>query len=118
MSEILSANAALSSLVHRLCDVGQHGKAVFGHFGKSAEHDDFFVAAAAGHGENSRPDRRHHRGVAREHAEIALDAGDINLVDFAGEGELFRRDEIEVEGGHGDLLSRLSPAGLTRGSII
>src|SRR6185312_6708286 len=28
-------------------------------------------------------------------------AGNIDLVDLAGEGELFGRDEIEVEGGHG-----------------
>jgi hypothetical protein len=36
-----------------------------------------------------------------EHAEVALQTWDVNLVNFAGEGELFRRDEIEVEGGHG-----------------
>ena len=39
--------------------------------------------------------------MSGEHAEITLDAGNVDLIDFAGEGELFRRDEIEVEGGHG-----------------
>ena len=42
--------------------------------------------------------------MAGEHAEIALDAGDVDLIDLAGEGELFGRDEIEVEGGHVDTL--------------
>jgi hypothetical protein len=40
--------------------------------------------------------------MANEYPKITLDAGDVNLIDFAGEGELFRRDEIEVEGGHWD----------------
>ena len=39
--------------------------------------------------------------VSRDHAEIALQAGDVDLIDFTREGELFRRNEIEVEGGHG-----------------
>src|SRR3977135_3772192 len=55
--------------------------------------------------------------MSGEHAEIALDAGDVDLIDLAGESEFFRRDEIEMEGGHGDALSQLSLAGLTRGSI-
>ncbi len=46
-----------------------------------------------------------------EHAEFTLHAGNVNLIDIAGEGELFGRDEIEVEGGHG--LSVLSA--VTRG---
>ena len=48
------------------------------------------------------PDRGDDRRMAGEHAEITLDAGNVNLIDFAGEGELFGRDEIEVEGGHWD----------------
>ena len=35
-----------------------------------------------------------------QHAEIAFGARDIDLIDFTRESELFRRDEIEVEGGH------------------
>ena len=38
--------------------------------------------------------------MAGEHAEIALRARDVDLIDLAGEQELFGRDEIEVEGGH------------------
>jgi len=37
--------------------------------------------------------------MAGEHAEITLDAGNVDLIDIAGEGEFFGRDEIEVEGG-------------------
>jgi hypothetical protein len=39
--------------------------------------------------------------VSGEHAEITLNARHVNLIDFAGEGEFFGRDEIEVKGGHG-----------------
>jgi hypothetical protein len=39
--------------------------------------------------------------VTGEHAEITLNAGNVDLIDFTGEGELFRRHEIEMEGGHG-----------------
>ena len=38
--------------------------------------------------------------MAGEHAEVALGAGHVDLIDLAGEQQLFRRDEIEVEGGH------------------
>ena len=54
--------------------------------------------------------------MAGQHAEIAFHAGNVDLIDFAGEGEFFGRDEIEVEGGHGAVLCELSPAGLTRES--
>src|ERR1700716_2944402 len=54
--------------------------------------------------------------MSGEHAEIALDAGDVDLIDLAGESELFGRDEIEMEGGHGDALSAVT-RGLDRGSI-
>jgi hypothetical protein len=37
--------------------------------------------------------------MSGEHAEITLDAGNVDLIDLAGEGEFFGRDEIEVEGG-------------------
>ena len=38
--------------------------------------------------------------MSGEHAEIALGARHVDLIDFAGEEELLGRDEIEVEGGH------------------
>ena len=55
--------------------------------------------------------------MAGEHAEIALDAGDVNLIDFAGEGEFFRGDEIEMEGSRGRSVFPMSAAGSTRGSF-
>src|SRR3954470_5398872 len=81
-------------------DVGEYGQALLGDFGDTAEHDDLLVLAAGGHGENAGPDRGNDRRMSRQHAEVTLDAGNIALVDLAREGELFRRDEIEVEGGH------------------
>ena len=54
------------------------------------------------HGEDAGADRSHDRRMTRQHAEITLDAGNVDLVDLARERELFRRDEIEVEGGHGE----------------
>jgi len=43
---------------------------------------------------------------------IAFGAGNVDLIDSPREGELFRRHEIEVEGGHGPFRSFLSsPAG-------
>jgi hypothetical protein len=39
--------------------------------------------------------------MAGKHAEIALKAGNVDLIDFAGEGEFFRGEEIKVEGGRG-----------------
>ena len=88
-------------LLDRGRDVGQHGETLVGHFGKPAEHDDLLLRAARRHRQDARPDRGHDRRMSGEHAEITLDAGNVDLIDFAGEGELFGRDEIEVEGGHG-----------------
>ena len=62
----------------------------------------FCFEPPADHRQDARPDRGHDRRMTGEHAEIALDAGNVDLIDLAGEGELFRRDEIEVEGGHGE----------------
>ena len=67
------------------------------------------MIATDGHRKNSRTDRRHHRRMAGEHAEIALDAGNVNLIDFSGEADFFGRDEIEVEGGHGIRSFRCHP---------
>src|ERR1700693_4695085 len=43
--------------------------------------------------------------MSGEHAEIALDTGNIDLIHFTGEGEFFGRNEIEMEGGHGEPAS-------------
>ena len=37
--------------------------------------------------------------VTGKDTEVALDAGNVDLIDFSGESELFRRHEIEMEGG-------------------
>src|ERR1700710_2196354 len=68
-------------------DVGEHGQALLRHFGKAAEHDDLLVRAAGGDGEDARADRGHDRRMSGQNAEIAFRAGDVNLIDFAGEGE-------------------------------
>ncbi len=43
--------------------------------------------------------------MAGQHAEIALGARRVYLIDFAREQELFRRDQIEVESSHVDLAN-------------
>jgi len=35
--------------------------------------------------------------MSGQHTEIAFHAGNVNLIDFAGEGEFFGRNQIEVE---------------------
>src|SRR6478752_10355677 len=92
-------------------DIGEHRKAFLRHFGETAEHNELLMRAARGNREDSRPDRGDDRRMAGEHAEIALDAGDVNLIDFAGEGEFFRGDEIEMEGSHGGSVFPISAAG-------
>ena len=59
------------------------------------------MRATRADGQDARADRSYDRRMSGENAEIAFHAGDVNLIDFAGEGELFGRDEIEMEGGHG-----------------
>jgi hypothetical protein len=76
------------------------------------------MRAARGHREDSRPDRGDDRRMAGEHAEIALDAGDVNLIDFAGEGEFFRGDEIEMEGSHGRSVFPMSAGARPAGHSI
>src|SRR6266403_1962691 len=98
-------------------DIGEPRTALLRHFGATAAQNELLMRAAHGHREDSRPDRGDDRRMAGEHAEIALDAGDVNLIDFAGEGEFFRGDEIEMEGSHGRSVFPMSAAGSTRGSI-
>ena len=87
--------------LHRGGDVGEHGEALLRNFGQATEHDDLLVRAAGDDRQDARPDYGDDRRMAGQHAEIALHAGDVDLIDLAGEGELFGGDEIEVEGGHG-----------------
>ena len=48
-----------------------------------------------------------HRRMTGEHAEVALGAGNVDLIDLTGKQQLFGRYEIELEGGH--VVSCLSP---------
>src|SRR3984885_1271124 len=86
--------------VDRGGDVGQHREPLGRNLGKPAEHDDLLLRPARYHRQDARPDRGHNRRMTGQHAEVALDPGNVDLIDLAGEGELFGRDEIEVKGGH------------------
>src|SRR5215207_8474013 len=88
-------------ILQRGSDVGKDGKAALRQFGKAAEHDHLLMGAAGRDGQDTRADRGNDRRMPSEHAEIAFHAGDVNLIDLAGEGELFGRDEIEMKGSHG-----------------
>ena len=74
----------LVDVFHRRRDVGQNGQALGRDLDKAAEHDDALRSAAGMHGENARPQQRDERGMAGEHAEIALASRHIDLLDFAG----------------------------------
>jgi len=92
-------------LLERGGDIRKHGQTLLGDFGKPAQHDDPFVRAAVGHGQDPGPDRGYDWRMSRQHAEVAFDAGNVDLIDLTGEGELFGRDEIKMEGSHlGSLL--------------
>src|SRR6201999_3501078 len=75
-------------------------------------HDDLLLGAASDDGQDAWPHRSHDRRVTGQHAEVALGAGNIDLIDVAGEGQFFRRDKIEVEGGHVSSVSSSVTCGL------
>ena len=81
-------------------DIRQHGQAVRPDLGKAAEHDEPGLLAAGIDRHDAGPQQRDQRRVAGQHAEVALGAGHIDLIDLAGERDLVRRHELEVEGGH------------------
>jgi hypothetical protein len=76
--------------------VGKHGQSTGSHFGKAADHDDWFALTLAYDGDNARPQQRDHRRMPGQHAEIAFDAGQIDLIDVTGEQHGLRRYEFEV----------------------
>src|SRR5262249_11004068 len=91
---------AAIQFIDRRRAVRQHGETVFRDLGDAAEHDDLDAVAAGDDGQDAGTQRGHDRSMTGQHAEIAFRAGNVDLIDLAGEGELFRRYEIEVEGGH------------------
>ena len=104
LRDAASAASAAVEILDRVGDVGEHGQlAVRADLGKAAEHDHALRLLAADiDRHDARPQQRDQRRMAGQHAEIALGARHVDLIDLAGERELFRRDEIEVEGGHCD----------------
>ena len=98
-------------------DVSEHRETLVRHFGNATEHDDPLTLPTSDDGQDARTNRRNDRGVSGQHAEIAFHAGNVNLIDLAGEGELFRRNQIELEGGHDLSVLSAVTRGLTRGPI-
>ena len=93
-------------LLDRVGEIGEHRElAVGGDFREAAEHDHALRLSVDGDRHDAGPQRRDERRMSGEHAEIALGARHVDLIDFAGEEELLGRDEIEVEGGHRSIQS-------------
>ena len=53
--------------------------------------------------------QRDQRRMAGQHAEVAFGAGHIDLIDLAGERDLLRRHEFEVERGHAVIPDAVTP---------
>ena len=81
-------------------DIRQHGQAVRTDLGEAAEHDELGLLAAGIDRHDAGPQQRDQRRMTGQHAEVALGAGHVDLIDLAGERELLRRHEFEVERGH------------------
>src|ERR1700731_687315 len=76
-------------ILYRGSDIGQHGETLVRYFRKTAEHDDLLLGAPRRQGQDSRPNRGHDRRMSGQYAEITLDAGNVDLIDFTGEGKFF-----------------------------
>ena len=87
-------------VIDRGRDVRQHGQAARSHLGESAKHDELALLASGRDGHDAGADQRDQRRMAGQHAEVALGAGHIDLIDLAGKRDLLRRHEFEVERGH------------------
>ena len=80
--------------IERGGDVSQNRQSIVRNLRETAEHDDLLLLAIGDDGEDARPDRRDDGSMAREHAEITLGAGNVDLIHLTGEGELFGRYEL------------------------
>ena len=104
-----SAENVAVELLDRVGEIGEHRELAVGRdFREAAEHDHALRLAVDDNRHDAGPQRRDGRRMSGEHAEIALGARHVDLIDFAGEQELFGGDEIEVEGGHVLLFNRSS----------
>ena len=81
--------------------VGEHRKPLGVDLREAAVDHDLQRIPAAIDGENSGPQRGDERRMAGEHAEVAFRARHVDLIDGLGHQQAFRRNEIELEGGHG-----------------
>src|SRR5436190_1614172 len=80
--------------------VYEHRQTVRIDFREPAVDDDAERAGFPMQHEDSRPQRCHQWSMAREHAEVALGARHVDLIDRAGEQEFLGRNQIELERGH------------------
>jgi hypothetical protein len=97
----------LVEVFNRVGQIGDDGEALLRDFGEAAKHDDLVRAAARVHRQDAGAQGRDDRRVTFQHAEVTLDTGDVDLLDFAREHELFRRHQFEMQS-HRPLAS---PAG-------
>src|SRR6185437_15691627 len=71
------------------------------YLGEAAEHHVALRFACAEHRDDAGLERGDHGRMARQHAEVAFEARNVDLLHLAREHELGGRDEIEVECRHG-----------------
>jgi hypothetical protein len=103
---------ALVEIFDRVGEVGDDRQSLVRHFRKAAEHHDLLGAVGQMYGQNPRPQRRDQRRVTFQHAKIALEAGNVDLLDTAREQQFFRRDQFEMQ--RHDVQPLLRPAANAR----
>src|SRR5712691_3084074 len=96
----LACEQAAVEILERNGHVREHGEASRIDLREAAVDDDLELATLAINRQDSRPQRRDQRGMPGEHAEVALGAWHVDLVDLVGEQKLLGRNKIEMEGGH------------------
>jgi hypothetical protein len=88
-------------LLDRIGKVGENGQLAVGRdLREAAEHHHPLRLTVDEHRHDPGPQRRDGRRMAGEHAEIALRTRHVDLVDFAGEQQFLRRNEIKMKGRH------------------
>jgi hypothetical protein len=76
--------------------IREHRQSGRTHLGKAANDDDRLAPAFANDRHHAGPQRRHHRRVPGQDAQIALDSRQIDLIDVTGEQYILWRYEFEV----------------------
>ena len=84
-------------LVGPLRGVGQDDHLVVAHLGEAARHREVTLLAADAVRQLAHPQRGEERRVTREHAEVALAAGQHDLVHRLRHGQAGRRGDLERE---------------------